>query len=128
MALSCGSRPIALQQPGEILAVDVLHRQEDAAVGLADVVDAADVAVRHLARDAHLVVELRERCGSLGDGRRQELQRDRLAEREVVGAVDLAHAAAADQADDAVALGQQRAGGDRLAGGSRARRRQPAGT
>ena len=50
----------ALQQPGQIFAVDQLHRQEHAAVVLADVVDAADVAVRHLARDAHLVVELGE--------------------------------------------------------------------
>ncbi len=37
---------------------------------------------------------------------RQELQRDGLAEPEVVGAVDLAHAAAPDQRDDAVAVGQ----------------------
>ena len=87
---------------------------------LADVVDAADVAVRHLARDAHFVMELGEPLRVFGDGRRQELQRDVLPEPQILGAVDLAHAAAADQAEDAVALGQQRAGGDRLAGGSRA--------
>ena len=69
----------ALQQPGQIFAVDQLHRQEDAAVVLADVVDAADVAVRHLARDAHFVVELGEPLRVLGDGRRQELQRDASA-------------------------------------------------
>ena len=70
----------ALQQPGQIFAVDQLHRQEHAAVVLADVVDAADVAVRHLARDAHLVVELGEPLRILGNGRRQELQRDGLPE------------------------------------------------
>ena len=32
----------------------------------------------------------------------QELERDRLAEPQIVGAVDLAHAAAAEQADDAI--------------------------
>ena len=84
---------------------------------LADVVDAADVAVRHLARDAHLVVELGEPLRILGDGRRQELQRDALSEAQILGAVDLAHAAAADQAEDAVALGEQRARGERFAGG-----------
>src|SRR5262249_9570435 len=38
----------------------VLHREEAAAVRLAEVVEAADVLVRHLSRDAQLVVELRE--------------------------------------------------------------------
>jgi hypothetical protein len=33
----------AAEQRGQVLAVDVLHRQEDDAVDLADVVDAADV-------------------------------------------------------------------------------------
>ena len=50
----------AAEQRGQILAVDVLHRQEAAAVGFAEVVEAADVLVRHLSRDAQLVVELRE--------------------------------------------------------------------
>ena len=96
-----------LQQRGEILAVDVLHRQEVLAVDLADVVDAADVGMRDLARDAHLGVEALERAsGSDASRSRQELQRDRLAELQVVGAVDLAHAAAPEQADDAVALGE----------------------
>ena len=75
----------------------------------------------------HLVVELGEPLRVLGNGRRQELQCDGLPEAQILGAVDLAHAAAADQAEDAVALGQQRARGDRLAGRSGARR-QPAGT
>ncbi len=39
----------------------------------------------------------------------EELQRDGLAEREVVGPVDLAHPAAAQRADDAVPPGQKRA-------------------
>ena len=41
---------------------------------------------------------------------RQELQRHRLIEREVVGAVDLAHAAAAEQRDEPVAAGDDGAG------------------
>ena len=40
----------------------------------------------------------------------QKLQRDGLFERKVFRAVDLAHAAATDEADDAVALVQYRAG------------------
>ena len=66
--------------------------------------------MRDRARDAHLVVELRQARGVGVSVVGQELQRDRLFELEVVGAIDLAHAAAAEQRDDAVAAGEQRAG------------------
>ena len=80
------------------------------AVDFADVVDAADVRVRDLPRHADFGVELREPAGVAVDVGRQELQRDRLAELQVVGAVDLAHAAAAQAADDAVAAAEEGAG------------------
>ena len=48
------------QQRGEVLAVHVLHREEVLAVRLADVIDAAHVRMRHLARDADLVMEARQ--------------------------------------------------------------------
>ena len=98
------------EQRREILAVDVLHRQEAAAVGVAEVVQPADVLVRHLARDAQLVVELRELRVVGRDAFGQELQGDRLIERQVVGAIHLAHAAAAEQRDQPVAAGDDRAG------------------
>ena len=41
---------------------------------------------------------------------REKLQRDRLADLEIVGAIDLAHAAAAEPRDDAEPVGEQRAG------------------
>ena len=50
----------APQKRGEIFAVHVLHREEVLAVGLADVVDTADVRMGHLARDADLVLEARQ--------------------------------------------------------------------
>ena len=51
----------AAQQRREILAVHVLHRQEQLPVDLADVVDAADVGMRRPgARGPDFVVELRE--------------------------------------------------------------------
>ena len=58
-----GEAADAPQQRREILAVDVLHRQERAAVDLVDVVDAADVRVRDLPRHAHFGVELRQARG-----------------------------------------------------------------
>ena len=93
------------EQRREIFAVDVLHREKPAAVGFAEVVQAADVLVRHLARDAQLVVELRQVHGVGGDGVGQEFQRDGLVERQVLGAVDLAHAASAEQRHEPVAPG-----------------------
>ena len=64
--------------------------------------------MRDLARDAHLGQEPLAPDGIVGERAGQELQRDRRPELEVVGAVDLAHAAAAEQPDDAVAAGEHR--------------------
>ena len=97
-----------LQERGEVLAVDVLHAQEVLAFDLVDVVDAADVRVRDLPREADLGVEAREEPGVGGDRLREELQGDGLAELQVVGAVDLAHPAAAEEADDPVAPADHR--------------------
>ena len=95
------------QQRGEVLAVDVLHRQE--------VRGRRPRRCRRRGRrsdarpGARSRTSLRKRASSRrvrsATAARQELQRDRLAELQVVGAIDLAHAAAPEEADDAVALG-----------------------
>ena len=82
--------------------------------------------MRHLARDADLVAEAFERLLVVRDGFGEELERDRLVEREVVGAVDLAHPAFAEHGDDAVASAEQLAGSEpslRAAAGVAHRRR-----
>ncbi len=56
---------------------------------------------------------------------RQELQRDRLAELQIVRAVHLAHPAAADAFDDAIAAAEERAGREASVI-DRARAREPA--
>ena len=110
MALSAGSRPMRGEQRGEVFAIHVLHGDERHAFDLADVVNAADVGVGDLAGDADFAMEAFEQAliarGLFG----QEFQRDGLAEREVGGAIDFAHAAAAEQGDDAIAAAEQRAG------------------
>jgi hypothetical protein len=100
----------AAEQRAQILAVHILHGQEAAAVGVAEVVEAADVLVRHLSRDAQLVVELCETAVVRSDALVQELQRDRLIEGEVVGSIDLAHAAASEQGDQTIASGDNGTG------------------
>ena len=49
-----------LEEGREVFAVHVLHREKMAALDLADVVNAADVRVRDLTREAHLRVKTRE--------------------------------------------------------------------
>ncbi len=92
--------PDASQQRREVFPVHVLHRHERTAVPLGDVMNPADIGMRDLAGGARLVAQARRQSGFVSA---QEFQRNGLAQREIVGAIDFAHAAAAEQADDAVA-------------------------
>ena len=117
-----GETADAAEQEREVLAVHVLHREKGVAFEFADVVDAADVGMGDLARQADFGVELGEARGVAVERFGEELERDRLAELQVVGAIDLAHAAAAEPADDAVTAVEDRAGRkaavvDRVGGG-----------
>ena len=116
----------AAQQRAEILAVHVLHRQEGVSVDLVDVVHAADVRVRDLARHPHFGVQLRQPRRVAIDVGRQELQRDRLTELEIVRAEHFAHPAAAQPSDDAIAAAEDGAGRE-AAVIDRAGRGEPAG-
>ena len=113
--------PDAAEQGREILSVHILHRQKRQSVHLSDVVHPTDVLVRDLPREAHFGVELREadRVGLEGLG--QELHGDGLAERQVVGAIDLSHAALTDPRHDSIASGEE---GPRLEAAMRAARRR----
>jgi hypothetical protein len=95
------------QQRRQVLPVDELHGEERVAAGLADVVDAADVGMRDIPRHPHLGPESFDAIGVRRDGVGQELERDRLAEHQVLGAIDVAHPAAADERDDAIPRGEQ---------------------
>jgi hypothetical protein len=99
------------QQRRQILPVHVLHRQEGLAVGLAEVVNPADVVMRDLSSGAHLLVESRQSRRIANRPGWQELQGHGLAECEVIRAINLAHSAAAEEADDAIAAGEDRSGG-----------------
>src|SRR4029079_19589497 len=83
----------APQQRREIFPIDVLHREEMLAAGFADVVHAAHVGVRDLARETHFLMKPDQPIGSMRDLARQELQRNGLSELQVLGAIDFAHAA-----------------------------------
>ncbi len=114
------------QQRREILAVDVFHGEKVVAGAFADVIHAAHVWMRNLPGESNFLKEAREPVVAIGDVAWQELERNSLCKFQVLGAIDLAHAAAAQQADDPVAAGQYRAC-DELRAVERARRRRPIG-
>ena len=90
----------AAKQRGEVFAGDELHRVEhDAALGLADVEHPADRGMRDLPRQANLVEQPRPRVWT---GRVDHLQRHRHLQDQIVGAPDVAHAAAPDARDHPV--------------------------
>ena len=70
-----------------------------------DIVDAADVRVCHLSRQVHLALEPHDRALVVGDVRQDGLERDPLAQFEILRLVELAHAAFRKVADDAEAEG-----------------------
>src|SRR5207249_1555573 len=76
---------------------------------LADVVDATDVRMRHLSRDADLFMKAGEPRGVVRERGPDELERYRLGEPEIVGAVHLAHAAASEQRGNPVTVVENRA-------------------
>jgi len=74
-------------------------------IDLADVVNATDVRMRYLTRKPDLITKALNRPGILTEGLGNKLERHRLAQREVVGAIHLAHSAFAEEGDDAISTG-----------------------
>ena len=99
-----GQAADAAQQRAEVFAVDVLHRKVRLAFDFAEVVNAADIGMRDLAGDAHLVVET---AASTAASFRSAAGRNlsaHMAEPEILGAIYFAHTAPAQQRDDPVPL------------------------
>ena len=72
-------------------------------VDVSKIVDAADVRVRHLPRHPDFLPQLRQPRRIALDISRKKLQRHRLLEREIVGEVDLTHAAPPEPPHDPIA-------------------------
>jgi hypothetical protein len=95
-----------VQQLVERLAFDPLHGEKEESFTLADVVDAADVGVRDLARDPHLAAKTLDQLGLAAQVGTDQLERHRAVERGVDRLVDHAHAALTDALDDREAFGK----------------------
>ena len=75
------------------------------AFDLADIVNAADVRMRHLTRKPDLITKALNRSGITTEELGKKLERHRLPQREVVGAIHLTHSAFAEEGDDAISAG-----------------------
>jgi hypothetical protein len=94
-------RALALDHRAQLDALEVLHHEVRRAVGGgAGVGDVDDVRVADLRRGARLAPEPLDQVRHAAVARVQDLERDPLADVDVLGEVDLAHAALADQLDD----------------------------
>ncbi len=85
----------------EGLALEVLHRDEGLAVGVADFVDGADVGVVEGGGGFGFAAETFEGLGIAGERFGEEFQSDETVEERVLGFVDDAHSAATESFDDA---------------------------
>jgi hypothetical protein len=83
------------QHPVQAVALDELHGVVVNALGLADAEDGHDVAVVQPRRRLRLAAEALRVTGMGPRVRRQDFQGDAAAERDLLGFVDDAHAAAA---------------------------------
>ena len=96
-------RPVVADDRAQRAAVHELHREEALARVLAELVEPADARVRHAPRQLDLREEARPSVRRAEQPGADHLERDVLGERAVVGAIDGAHAAAAEEGADLVA-------------------------
>ena len=97
------------QQRGQILAVDIFHRQEKLALHFTQVVNTADIGMRYQAGHTDFIAEPADGIGIARQRHRQKLQGHRLAEGQIVRTVDLSHAALTQYGNDPVAPRNQSA-------------------
>ena len=90
------------QPLGQRLPFEILHDEVLDTLGVADVVDRADVRVRKLRDRPGLPLESLPRLGGKREMGRQHLDRHRAFESRVPGPVDLAHPAGAERREDLV--------------------------
>ena len=93
-------RPLPTQQLRQVDAVDEPHRDVQQPVRLARLVDRDDRGVLDRRRQPRLAQEPLAIGAVVGERRPQQLQRDLAPEPQVLGAVDDAHSAAAEQRVD----------------------------
>ena len=99
-----GSGPAAMPSDSDCAREELHHQEQRAVGGAAEVGDGDDVRVGEAAGGLGLALEAARELVLAAELGQQDLDREIAAHHHVLGAVDGAHAADADAADDAVAL------------------------
>jgi hypothetical protein len=105
-----GQAPDTPQKRRKVFAIDILHGKKNVAFHVADVIDAANIRMRHTPCNPHLILKTLQESLIAGGFVGQKLESDRLAECQVVGSVHFTHAPFSQQRNDAVAPSKQSAG------------------
>jgi hypothetical protein len=103
IAITLAGAP-GLDQLVERLALQVLHREVGQPIGLAGVVDADHVRMRHRVRERDLAQESAHGRAALGEIAAQDLERDVLLEQPVAGQEHHAHRTTAESPLECVAI------------------------
>ncbi len=95
-------RPVLLEEDAQVTAGDPAHGDEEEASSLAGLVDRHDVRVVDQCSEAGFPLEPRTELLVGCEAGRENLERDRTPEAELLGSVDDTHAAPPDECIDAV--------------------------
>ena len=99
-----------MDEGAKVVAFDELHRDELHAVGITEVVDADDIAVRDLRGEDQLLLEALDYGGVAGEFAADGLEGDDAVQFEVTGLVDGSHATLAEKGEDFIALAEDVSG------------------
>ncbi len=94
------------QEQGQILTIDKFHREKMQPFRLADVVNPADVRMRNLTGDPHLILKPGENRSIESYRFGEKLESDDLLQLEILRLINLAHPAAPEKADDPIAVAE----------------------
>src|ERR1700736_6005754 len=96
----------------QVFAIHVFHGNVRKPFYFADVVHAANIRMRDLSRDSHLIVKARLKPGISRDFGWQELEGHLLAEPQVRSPIYFTHSSHAQQTDNPIAIAKQRSGNE----------------
>jgi hypothetical protein len=105
-----GQPAYAAQQRRKILTIHVFHGEKVPAVHLADVVDTTNIRMRNLAGISHFSMKAGQSRPIVLQRGRKKLESYHVSQLEILGAIDLAHAAAAQKSYDPISFGENRPG------------------
>jgi hypothetical protein len=99
--------PNTPQQRRQILAVHIFHGEERVPIHFAHVINPANIRMRNSPREPNLIAKTLQQSFIFARLFGKKLERNRLPQRQIIGAINFSHAAATQQCNDAIPPSQQ---------------------